>query len=650
LTTSNSASGEAFDEHGKRIPDIAFSSPDLASVKGDFTARFELKEGRTVRSKALKIGLAAQGRPVDDLDIAMSKTWGKKAVSAAAAPLPPGAKLVSGTLNQILGMDGWKIKGVDNVLYTIQMAKFTDYEGHLVGDHLKIVCPDAKAGSVSFSNCWFAEDGMKVFGTVTAISCTGSNPSISVQPLGATASYTCYLTDTTACQDVHLFDTVEVTGEPDTSNAKTLRRGTLGYHYQPSPRKPDSLTSAELKTISVTQAADWDILAQIHTSVAQNYIHDYYVKNPSLFRSGSLTISEPVLSLWGSGRNQACLRLTAKDSLLNSKLELYFKLTANTQELILDFSGATCALVGSDGSTPIQSTGGSIIDQAVRMFESMSRIRIPLSMVTDALPSVKCLLPDGSEIVLSNIFKTGIQLRPLSTQGAGYIFIGLSYLRRDMPNRNFGNSFGDYNYEFSHGQPIAVAVSNWILTGLLNYALKPVKTFEIHPNIHLGEDKKIGLAIVDTWDAEVGDGGLKLHETALDFYKYDIKGIPDCGEWDDLSGWEGATWISPSAGNPGTPGFRCHTHGVRLVEWFLPVGVSFGPNKEPLVGFQNVKEGKTIDRSDAGIDFSGSINAGLFNAIQIVAPTYKIPDLNKSLSIFKIEGNAQELIASFKLI
>jgi len=644
--------GTAYDDNKTKIQDIAFSAPDLASAKTDLAVRFELKGSRTVHSKALKVELVAQGRTVDDCDISMSKFWGKKTVAAPATPLPPGAKLVSGTVDQMMGMDGWKIKGNDGVFYWIQMAKFTDYGSYLVGDRVKIVCPDAKAGSTSFSNCWFAEEGMKVFGTVTAIACSGSNPSISVQTIGTPAStYLCYLTDTTACQDVQLFDTVDVTGEPDTANSKTLRRGTLGYHYQPSPRKPTSLTSEQMKTIVVTEAAGWDILAQIHTDVAQSYIHDYYVKNPSLFRSGSLTISEPVLSLWGSGQSQACLRLNAKDGFLNSKLELYFKITAGPKELILDFAGSTCALVGSDGTAPVQSTGGSIVDQAVKMFGSMSRIRIPLSIITDALPSLKCLLPDGTAIILSDIFKTGIQLRPTSTQGAGYIVVGLSYLRRDMPNRNFGNNFGDYNYEFGHKQPIAIAVSNWILSGLVNEMFKPVKTFEVKPNIDFGEDKKIGLAIVDTWESKVENVGLRIHEAALDFYKYDIKGIPDCGEWATLVEWAvGSDWISPSMGNPGKPGYRCHTHGVRIWEWVLPIGLSVGTDKKTYVGFQNVQAGPIYDRSDAGEDFRGVIDAGIFNNIKIVAPTYKIADLDKSLSIYKIDGNSVEFIASFKLI
>ena len=645
--------GAVYDGSNQKMPNIVFSAPQLRPDKGDAAARLELKGDGPVSSKTMLIELVAGGRTLDEEKVALSRTWGKKSAPAVAAPvLPPNTKLVKGTMVEP-SQDAWKIRGDDNVIYYIQMASTTDfYSPPRVGERVSIACPYASSGDTTFYGCWYPEAGMKLTGSVVGLACTGSNPKVTVQAIGSTLpgeearlQYTCYFKEANACQGLNPWDFVEVTGEADPADAKTIRNCVLTSHRQPQVKKLETLSADGLQRTSVTQAADWDILAQIDSSLVQDYIHDYYVKHPNEFTYEGMTVTEPMLSLWGQGRNQACLKMTAKEGIFSSDLELYFRLAVDTKDIWLDFSGASCLLLGIQQSASAQSSGNTVVNEAIKVFKSLGRINVPLSMITSSLPSSKCLLPNGGEIVLSNIFKAGLYLRPVSTKGNGYIILGLSYLRPDMPNRNYGRFSEQYYYEFGQGQPVAIAVSNWILTGLVNQITKPVATLAIDPP--LGD---IRLAIVDVWDAEVRNGALNVHEAWLDFYKIDIPWVPDCGEWEEIFslGFSQLLWTNPSLGHPGNPGYRCHTHGARLYGWVLPLGVTVWEDGTSTTGFVNVGEGRVYDRSDSEEDMTKMINAGLFENIQIVTPSYPIPELNKTITVHKIGGNAQELLIWLK--
>lgn len=641
--------GQALDRQKSPAAGVTFSTSSRPGAGGICTIRFAFAGEKPVRTQSVSIKMMSGRVELASLDLPVAKTWLEDAASTG-----PSVKTVKGTLVKNLYPDNWEVKGEDGKLYFVYFNNRSDYEGYDPGDEVHVGgrAVDYAAGT-SLNDAWHVGEGYTVAGTVSAVACGGQHPRVSVRQTGTNKEYQCRFSDAETCGTFAVYDMVEVNGNIRPVGSTTLRNSNVRYHYHPTPRTLTKLTQEDYDSGSLLGYTGFDILAQVHTSLLQAYITSYYAANQARFRTGSLSVDEPVLTLWNQGMNRPGFRLTVHDGAVSATVDMAFTLRADAEKIRLDFAaGAATVHAGPSGSGASADLGG-LLQRTAALFQNLRAIDIPLGLITSFFPATRIPISNGTEKSLSQIEDVEIQVRATDQQGTGYVFIGLSYHLPTSPPRGFNYFINGFYYDFSKGQTIAIDVCQEIMTGLALKLFEPVKTFPIEPPVRVSGavevlapaplpvpvdvayDFKVSLGILDSFDATLEGVTLKLREALVDFYELDIPLLPDCGEW------EFGTQSRPTLTSPGRPGSRCHTHGARLEGWQVTFAVT-QENGKAKFGIGSMTAGKLIDRGMLGLDFTGAVDASMFAGVGLLVPEFPLPGTSKKIAAINIGGARTE--------
>jgi hypothetical protein len=639
-------------KEGRELSEFKFEAPPLNRKSGLATFKITWNGSGDLRSivtDSIRVRLDREdGKTVSRLILPIKMLWKNPAVYVMGE-----RRVIHGTVDEvnILDQTCFVWNDIDKKKYSVNFVAQSDLASLNPGSRVHIGGKYSgwyPQGSYHFlTDCWHVGEGYTTSGTVTFVDNVRGLVKIK-ELVGPNKEWRCNFTDPAVSRDIFAYDMVEINGTPKRGEVNTLNECEVRYYYHPQPTPLQPMGER-----IVTNEAGYDIMAQVRSGLVQKVIDDYFQKNPGQFswnfQGKTLSVLKPQLKLWSSGRDQACLKLTANYAALKVGMDLEFDFKIENERLIVSLGQIAAVNISDSANNTLYETVpgpvNAVVNAVTDQFKGMKKIEVPISFINDFLSHYKILVPAEPDPVEHTLKITDwdIKVNATESSGGGSIFVGLGFRLPTDPNRIFGKQFSTYDIDFSYGKDFSVALADWLISGLINDYFLPVKTYDIDDIVpdnlisYVWDDIK--LAILDRFDSEFHNLTFILNEAWLDLHSIDIPLVPDCGDVFFIP-----TWHVPTMTSPGTPGSRCNTHGVRLENWKATFAL-VEKSGVPKLCLTSIISGSVIDRSDLKIDISGYVPDIFFtDPIEIISTQFPIPSLNKTFTISKMNGNDQEII------